>query len=153
MSGSPVTEACEYCNREDGVLYGWHADTWCRECIERNPHVEMIGSLDDAQLGPGSAPSYSHPFIIQYQQPETKACRHPQAEPVILSTGELVACVCITCLERLVAHYIRVQYRDAEREAYCTHDHELDITGFGQAELTLICSRCGHMRLTERTSR
>lgn len=62
-----MTEACEYCNREDGVLYGWHADTWCRECIEKYPQLKMTGSLDDAPLGPDSLDrdDYSTPFIIQ----------------------------------------------------------------------------------------
>lgn len=37
---------------------------------------------------------------------ELKRCRHPQVEPVTLSTGELVACVCIDCYEQLPADYI-----------------------------------------------
>lgn len=28
-------------------------------------------------------------------------CRHPEAEPVVLLTGEIVAAVCVTCLAEL----------------------------------------------------
>lgn len=52
---------------------------------------------------------------------DLKRCRHPQAEPVILTTGELVACVCIGCYQPLPADYIESQAEQAQREAYCTH--------------------------------
>jgi len=60
-----VTEACEYCNREDGTLYAWHGDTWCRDCIEAHPQLAMTGSLDDAPVGRPVDATYSQPFIIQ----------------------------------------------------------------------------------------
>lgn len=44
-------------------------------------------------------------------------CRHPQAEPVILTTGELVACVCIGCYQPLPAGYIEDQAKQAHLEA------------------------------------
>lgn len=58
--------ACEYCNREDGVLYAWHADTWCRACIEAYSGVlEMTGSLDEAPVGRPENATYAQPFVIQ----------------------------------------------------------------------------------------
>lgn len=77
---------------------------------------------------------------------DLRRCRHPQAEPVILSTGELVACVCIGCYHQLPADYIGGQVEQAQREAYCTHDDEVDITGFGQVEHTHTCTGCGRIR-------
>jgi hypothetical protein len=77
---------------------------------------------------------------------ELNRCRHPQAEPVVLTTGELVACVCIGCYQPLPAEYIEDQSTEAQREAYCRHVYEHDITGFDAVEHTMICSHCGRMR-------
>lgn len=76
----------------------------------------------------------------------SQACRHPQAEPVILTTGELVACVCIGCYQQLAAEYIERQAEQAQREAYCTHEHELSLRSWGQPSDSLICSYCGRIR-------
>lgn len=76
---------------------------------------------------------------------DLQRCRHPQAEPVILSTGEQVASVCIGCYHQLPAEYIHGQAEKAHREAYCTHDNEVDITGFGQVEATTTCIKCGRI--------
>ena len=64
-----MTEACEYCTTEGGVLYAWHGDTWCRSCIEQYPHLEMTGSLDDAPVGRPENATYTQPFIIQVAAP------------------------------------------------------------------------------------
>lgn len=48
-------------------------------------------------------------------------CRHQQAEPVVLSTGELVACVCIWCWEQLPPGYIAGQIELCLKQAYCPH--------------------------------
>lgn len=61
----PVTPECEYCGTTNGPLYGWHADVWCRPCIERySGALELTGSLDDAPLGRPDDVTYSQPFII-----------------------------------------------------------------------------------------
>lgn len=58
--------ACEYCDREDGMLYAWHADVWCRACIEAHAGVlEMTGSLDDAPVGRPRNATYAQPFIVK----------------------------------------------------------------------------------------
>lgn len=66
---------------------------------------------------------------------DLQRCRHPQAEPVILSTGELVACVCIGCYQQLSASYIKDQADDAHRLAYCSHR--------GSRFSRSTCSECG----------
>lgn len=48
-------------------------------------------------------------------------CQHQQAETVELCTGEVVACICIACLDRLPAGWIDDQRTRAEREARCGH--------------------------------
>lgn len=53
---------------------------------------------------------------------DLKRCRHPQAEPVILTTGELVACVCIGCYHQLPADYIAFQCDHSETMAYADFD-------------------------------
>lgn len=61
-----------------------------------------------------------------------EGCTHDQAEPVVLSTGEVVACVCVACIEALPADWIANQYRRAEREAWCTHENWVADIRFGQ---------------------
>lgn len=70
-------------------------------------------------------------------------CRHPQAEPVILTTGELVACVCIGCYQQLPADYIGWQRDRSYVEAYCTHDDKVEVTAFGKADREYNCTACG----------
>jgi hypothetical protein len=70
-------------------------------------------------------------------------CRHPQAEPVILSTGELVACVCIGCYQQLPAEYIDWQRDRSNLEAYCPHRDKVEVTGFNKADREFICRACG----------
>lgn len=48
-------------------------------------------------------------------------CRHQQAEPVVLCTGELVACVCCLCWEQLPPDYIERQVALCLNQAYCPH--------------------------------
>jgi hypothetical protein len=74
------------------------------------------------------------------------SCPHSQAEPVVLSTGELVACVCIACLCALPFDWIQDQRTRAERHARCEHDDEVDITAFGKVLTMLVCTICGRKR-------
>lgn len=70
-------------------------------------------------------------------------CVHLQAEPVALSTGEQVACICIGCHQQLPAGYIEDQATKAHREAYCTHEDSLEVTRFGSPDRTYACGDCG----------
>jgi hypothetical protein len=71
-------------------------------------------------------------------------CPHRQAEPVILSTGEQVACVCIACFAPLAAGWIIDQRSTAERVARCAHDDLIDISAFGEYPGShQICAGCG----------
>lgn len=75
-----------------------------------------------------------------------RRCVHRQAEPVVLSNGEHVACICIKCWDQLPDTYIAGQRAKAEREAYCTHEDTMDFTQFGQIPGSQIqCVRCGAM--------
>lgn len=74
---------------------------------------------------------------------DVRRCQHPQAEPVILSTGELVACVCVTCFNPLPADYIERQAERAHLEAHCTHSNTVEITAFGEANRRYTCIGCG----------
>lgn len=73
-------------------------------------------------------------------------CSHRQAEPVVLSTGELVACVCIACLAALSADWIDNQRERAVRIAYCDHGDQIEITQFGQAVRQYLCNGCGELK-------
>jgi hypothetical protein len=96
----------------------------------RNPElVRSIDSMPSASLDP--APS---------------RCRHQQAEPVALVTGEIVATICIECLSGLPADYIDKQRSTAERQAYCEHDFERLLERSVSGEITVdyaSCSLCG----------
>lgn len=71
------------------------------------------------------------------------ACRHRQSEPVILSTGEQVACICISCFASLPAGWIEGQRVRAYREAHCEHEW-IDVSTFGQLPGShRICGLCG----------
>ena len=72
-------------------------------------------------------------------------CTHQQAEPVVLSTGETVACVCIICLSALSADWVTNQRRRAEQTAHCAHDDLIELGMFGQhpADADRICRDCG----------
>lgn len=70
-------------------------------------------------------------------------CPHAQAEPVVLCTGELVACVCITCLDKLPAHWISRQREHAELVAYCTHEDLDEIREIGKLRPDYHCASCG----------
>lgn len=74
---------------------------------------------------------------------DLRRCQHPQAEPVILSTGELVACVCIGCFGPLPADYIERQAETAHLKAYCVHEDSVEITAFGSRDRTHACRVCG----------
>lgn len=61
-----MLEMCEYCDTTDGPLYAWHADVWCRSCMEAYIGVlELDGSIDDAPIGRPADATYSRPFIVQ----------------------------------------------------------------------------------------
>ena len=78
-------------------------------------------------------------------------CAHQQAEPVVLSSGETVACVCIACIQPLAADWITNQRMTAERVARCKHDDLIDITGFGKLPGSdRICAECGAMNPEQR---
>lgn len=74
---------------------------------------------------------------------QAQRCQHPQAEPVVLSTGEQVACVCIGCYEQLPADHIKRQAEAAHREAHCDHTGAIEVTAFGKADRHFICNECG----------
>jgi hypothetical protein len=73
-------------------------------------------------------------------------CPHSQAEPVILSTGETVACVCIACWDPLPAAWVRDQMELAHRVAYCRHENEVTLCSLGDPVDTLLCVGCGRQR-------
>ena len=57
-------------------------------------------------------------FVYRYEGNRvTRRCAHRQAEPVILCTGELVACVCVECFEPLPARWVETQRRKARVES------------------------------------
>jgi len=72
-------------------------------------------------------------------------CPHQQAETVELCTGEVVACVCIACLDRLPANWIDQQRDRAEREARCDHRALMARLrmGVGVALHPKVCGECG----------
>lgn len=74
-------------------------------------------------------------------------CAHRQAEPVILSTGEVVACVCVACYAQLPARYIRDQYDKALLYAYCKHKDRVDLAELGKEPVNWdqICQGCGQI--------
>lgn len=55
---------CEYCGRGDIVLYAWHADVWCADCIATSA-LAITGTVADAPLGRPAAPTYEQPFVWQ----------------------------------------------------------------------------------------
>lgn len=61
----------------------------------------------------------------------------------MLSTGELVACVCIGCYQQLPAGYIEDQAQQAHRKAYCSHTEVVEVTSFGKANRQYTCTGCG----------
>lgn len=77
--------------------------------------------------------------------PVLSGCAHQQAEPVILSTDETVACVCIACLAPLSADWITNQRDKAEREAHCDHEREYEDRRLGYLP-RLQCFGCGRVR-------
>lgn len=72
-------------------------------------------------------------------------CSHRQAEPVLLNTGELVACVCIACLRALPYDWISDQMHRAYREAHCEHEW-IEMPTLGSAEVDAQCRDCGTWR-------
>lgn len=108
-----------------------------------------------AQGGPVHA---SRPFLLRQPCPAEmptrpsatprtlrvlSGCQHQQAEPVILSTEETVACVCIACLAPLPADWIDNQRDAAEREARCTHADTWVDRRLGSRTVWHQCNGCG----------
>ena len=79
--------------------------------------------------------------------PTAAICAHRQAEPVVLTTGEHVACVCVECYFPLPEVWIKRQREQAEREAYCEHEDEISLRALGDRYDTLMCSRCSRRRI------
>jgi hypothetical protein len=75
----------------------------------------------------------------------TRPCVHQQAEPVILTTGERVACVCISCYAQLDRSYIEWQRKHAEIVAHCKHASQVDLAELGKppSQWDRICTECG----------
>ena len=61
---------------------------------------------------------------------------------MILSTGELVACVCIECFTPLEMGYIIQQRRETERAAYCKHQDRVTLSSWGSELETEVCTEC-----------
>lgn len=63
------SDVCEYCNRDDVVLYAWHADTWCADCIaayaDRSWFTRLVGSVEDAPVGRPDDPEGAEPWLWQ----------------------------------------------------------------------------------------
>lgn len=95
-----------------------------------------IGGYLDSEHHMHACPYHRRPQRVS-------GCAHQQAEPVILSTGELVACVCINCYAQLPDTYIVTQRTRAEREAHCQHADLVEMTKLGQAERSYLCVECG----------
>lgn len=68
-----MTESCEYCDTEDGPLYGWQADVWCAGCI--TDHTNRLTLAVPLELAPLGRPTwfadparrteaYATPFVI-----------------------------------------------------------------------------------------
>lgn len=67
---------CEYCGREDVVLYGWQGDVWCGKCIIRNTttnFLRMTGTLEEAPVSRPQNITYEQPYI--FQTPDRKILR------------------------------------------------------------------------------
>lgn len=89
--------------------------------------------------------STGHAILEPGERLVKSPCRHQQAEPVILSTGETVACVCIACLGPLSADWIDKQRATAEARAFCAHDpaDQVEIVAFGDQLIRVLCAECG----------
>lgn len=72
-------------------------------------------------------------------------CQHRQADPVIISTGEVVACICTACLDPLPADWIAMQYERAHRAAFCEHEW-IDICTLSDVGRRGACCLCGDRR-------
>lgn len=73
-------------------------------------------------------------------------CPHLRAEPVILSTGEQVACVCASCLRQLPREWISNQRDRAHREAFCKHEEWLEMPELGRLAVDAQCRACSTWR-------
>lgn len=71
------------------------------------------------------------------------SCQHRQAHEVTLSTGEIVACLCEECHERLPAQWVTYQLIHALRAAYCAHEDTLTMGCLEDAYEVTFCSACG----------
>lgn len=109
----------------------------------------VLESGESVILPPGMAKAYQKGYDRGLG---ANRCPHQQAEPVTLTTGEQVACICIACLDQLEPYWIDRQRLTAEREAYCTHEDMVEITGFGKAYGEHICTGCSSRR-TDSTPR
>jgi hypothetical protein len=70
-------------------------------------------------------------------------CRHPQADTVVLSTGEVAACVCVGCFAELPADYIDRQLQAAHLQATCSHeDAEYVMTAGSAIPVRKFCTEC-----------
>lgn len=57
-------EECEYCGRLDVVLYAFHADIWCGECLESSNLPQSI-PVSKAVVHGQKRPAYDVPAIWQ----------------------------------------------------------------------------------------
>lgn len=73
-------------------------------------------------------------------------CRHLRAEPVILCTGEQVACVCVSCFRQLPRDWISNQRDHAHREAFCQHEEWLEMPELGRLAVDAQCRACSTWR-------
>lgn len=67
MAEVVLPDACEYCDRADVVLYAWHADVWCRDCMVQEPRPPglVTGWPDHVPIGRPDDATYEQPFVWQ----------------------------------------------------------------------------------------
>lgn len=70
-------------------------------------------------------------------------CAHRQAEPVTLTTGEVVACACVECLHALPIGYVDQQRASAHGRALCPHEDREELKAWGGVVVASRCVSCG----------
>lgn len=58
-----LPNACEYCEKNDVVLYAWNGDAWCASCACE--YGATLEALRSAPRGRGEHATYDQPFIFQ----------------------------------------------------------------------------------------